>query len=312
MGRPLNKKYFGNKNSPYTDFQGITTPDSGIGGEGVASVTLSAQGAYTTRATVTFSAPQLPTGVTATGTVTMEASTATVVDGKTGYIVGDLLTFTGSGGAIARVATIDGDGTVLTVEFTGTGAARGEQTALTDITTGVVTASTSAAGEDGVTLDIVYRAKAVVITNAGSGYVSAADALPTFSNGVSGAGDKAAGAAVLLAARYNAILAEAFITGGGAKQADIIKQSNDRRYKVETADGVGVCQLKASAVDAAGEMTIKARDSAGNVYYITKLTSRKAVLTREVADNGQFATGASVPWTLGAAVENYSVQVENA
>ena len=36
MGRPLNKKYFGNRNIGSTS----TTADNGIGGEGVESVTI--------------------------------------------------------------------------------------------------------------------------------------------------------------------------------------------------------------------------------------------------------------------------------
>ena len=74
MGRPLNKKYFGNRNIGSAS----TTADDRIGGEGVASVTLNALGSYTTRPTVTFPAPTLPNGVTALGTVTSEVLSAAV------------------------------------------------------------------------------------------------------------------------------------------------------------------------------------------------------------------------------------------
>jgi len=74
MGRPLNKKYFGNRNTGSAS----TTADNKIGGEGVASVVLNALGSYTTRPTVTFPIPALPTGVTATGTITARAKTATI------------------------------------------------------------------------------------------------------------------------------------------------------------------------------------------------------------------------------------------
>jgi hypothetical protein len=66
MGRPLAKRYFGNTNTP------------AIGGEGVLSAAINAAGSYTTRPVFTFSAPQLPGGVTATGTITSEINSVSV------------------------------------------------------------------------------------------------------------------------------------------------------------------------------------------------------------------------------------------
>ena len=84
MGRPINKKYFGNRNTGTAG-----TADDGIGGEGVASVTITNGGSNFDPAntTVTFSAPQLPTGVTATGTATIAA----------GVVTGIVITNPGSG-----------------------------------------------------------------------------------------------------------------------------------------------------------------------------------------------------------------------
>ena len=73
MGRPLSKKYMGNRNIGSSS----TTADNGIGGEGVASAAVSG-GSYTTRPTFTFTAPTIPGGVTATATITSRAKTATV------------------------------------------------------------------------------------------------------------------------------------------------------------------------------------------------------------------------------------------
>jgi hypothetical protein len=87
MGRPLNKKYFGNRNygtngnetdNHAYDQYGATQGDDGIGGEGVASVTLDALGSYTTRPTVTFPVPTIANGVTALGTITSEVLSAAV------------------------------------------------------------------------------------------------------------------------------------------------------------------------------------------------------------------------------------------
>ena len=73
MGRPLNKKYFGNRNVGSAS----TTADNKIGGGAVASVTLNALGAYTTRPTITFAVPTIPNGVRATGTITSEVESVT-------------------------------------------------------------------------------------------------------------------------------------------------------------------------------------------------------------------------------------------
>jgi hypothetical protein len=302
MGRPLNKKYFGNKNSPFTDFQGSTTPDSGIGGR-VASVTLGDLGAYTTRPTVTFSASTLVGGVTATGTVTSEALSAVATAAGTGYVVGDLLTVTTAGGsAIFRVATVDTGGEVLTVDFD-TGASRGSFEALPS---GAQATTDNSVAGDGATLTITFRAKAVVITNAGQGYVTAADAAPTFTQSVTGT------TVLSTVSNSRAIKAFAYLTGGSRLSADIIKQDNDRAYKVENATGVGIVQLVDSEANAAGEMDITAYDSDANEYWVKKLTGRKAVITRKSSEAGQFVSGTSVPWTFDSAVEDYSVKIDNA
>ena len=109
MARPLNKKYFGNRNVGTTG-----TSDNAIGGEGVASVTISGTWSGFTGAstTVTFSAPQLPGGVTATGTA--------VINGG-GAVTGVTITEKGSGYTSAPTVTIaDSDGGA---ETTGTATA---------------------------------------------------------------------------------------------------------------------------------------------------------------------------------------------
>lgn len=76
MASNLNKKYFGNRNIGTTG-----TGDDKIGGKGIASVTIAGSWSGFTQATstVTFSAPQLPGGVTATGTVTITTGAPTLV-----------------------------------------------------------------------------------------------------------------------------------------------------------------------------------------------------------------------------------------
>lgn len=116
MAAKLNKKYFGNRNIGTTG-----TTDDKIGGQGVASVTISGVWSGFTQATstVTFTAPQLPGGVTAAGTVTI----------TTGAPVSVTITEKGSGYTSAPTVTIaDSDvgaetsGTAVAVLTTDTGA----------------------------------------------------------------------------------------------------------------------------------------------------------------------------------------------
>jgi len=97
MGRPLNKKYFGNRNIGTTG-----TGDDAIGGQGVASVTINAAGTYTSALpTMTFSTPDIPTGVRATGVVHGHALSAVVTAAGTGYNLNNVLTQTTGGTGVA-------------------------------------------------------------------------------------------------------------------------------------------------------------------------------------------------------------------
>lgn len=104
MGRPLNKKYFGNRNIGAQGYDFTQDPsaqvtnraDDFIGGEGVASLTLDGsegQGTYTnTVPTVTFSAPSIPGGVTAlAGDVHVFAKAGVVDTVGSGYHYNDTI-----------------------------------------------------------------------------------------------------------------------------------------------------------------------------------------------------------------------------
>jgi hypothetical protein len=87
MGRPLNKKYFGNRNIGSTS----TAADDGIGGQAVASIAVTGSFSGKTTGTpyaVTITTPDLPDGVQATATITFSSATAgtvTVTEGGSGY-----------------------------------------------------------------------------------------------------------------------------------------------------------------------------------------------------------------------------------
>jgi hypothetical protein len=311
MGRPLNKKFFGNRNVGTA-----VAGDNGLGGNQVASVTLATLGSYTTRPTAAFSAPDKTAlgGVTATGTVTSEALSAAVTTAGTAYTVGDLLTLTSAGGsAIAFVATITGGGAtgpVGTVNFTGAGASRGSFEALPGavFATGATAPNTVGGTGTGAELTVTFRAKAVVLTNAGSGYTDATDAAVAFTQSVTGT--TVLGTSTLVGNNENAILMTAFITGGSALPVDIIRQVSGRRYKVKDGTLTGIVKLKASVATAAGEGSVRLVDSVGGTYFATKITARKATVTRGTGT--AFATGASVKWNMTAAVLGDSLLIDNA
>tara|TARA_R110000868_G_scaffold733_1_gene5331 strand:- start:520 stop:1203 length:684 start_codon:yes stop_codon:yes gene_type:complete len=123
MGRPLNKKYFGNRNIGTTG-----TADDGIGGEGVASATITGAGTgYTTGNVATFSAPQLPGGVTATGTVVATAGAVdsiTITESGSGYTSAPTVDLTGVGGGDATATT------VLTVSTGNVGSSTNQENAI--------------------------------------------------------------------------------------------------------------------------------------------------------------------------------------
>jgi len=97
--------------------------------------------------------------------------------------------------------------------------------------------------------------------------------------------------------------------GTAANVSTILKQESSHRYLVQNSDGDGQCKLVAvsTASLAAGQMNIVALDSAGNSYYVTKLTSRKAQVTPFTS--GQFSTNQLVSWNTVTAVANVSVKV---
>jgi hypothetical protein len=89
MGRPINKKFFGNKNLPS---YGSEQQGSGVGGEGIATIAKNNTGTlYTTSTTVTgtMTAPQIKGGVAATVQLTTNAvgniATVTLLTPGSGY-----------------------------------------------------------------------------------------------------------------------------------------------------------------------------------------------------------------------------------
>jgi hypothetical protein len=157
MGRPIASKYFGNRNT------------DGVGGEGVATanVFVAGNGYFAANAAVTFSAPQITGGSTATGTLTLNGS---------GNVTAVLITSAGSGYTSAPTAVVTGANvSVATVA----------NVALTSSVSDAITASAFLATADGgssaVASDIVKQvgARRYKVQNAqGTGKVKLVTSAP--------------------------------------------------------------------------------------------------------------------------------------
>ena len=225
MGRPINKRYFG-------------LGEGGVGGESVDDVDVSTPitGTFDGTITAVFSDPELPGGVTATGTVTTD-------------------------------------------------------------------------GNDDIT--------AIVITNAGSGYLNPPTIAITSDTDSYSMEDGTDGVTITLTnTNPAAIRAEAYVSSAN-EEADIIKQVASRRFKVATSEGTLKCRLiggldgDPSTPDDVGLMMIEAQDSGGNEYNVYKLTAHRATLKQKGAAGHEFDDDTSVPWTFGAATLNETVKILN-
>jgi hypothetical protein len=160
----------------------------------------------------------------------------------------------------------------------------------------------------------------VEVVSAGSGYTSAPTI--TFNGSVAGGSGSATPVATLTSsgtARQNGLMCEAQIPGGSDNTAgDVIKQVGARRFKVQTADGTAILKLVATENLADGQMSIRATDSAGGTYFVTKISNRKCTLVPAAnvwggtsSAGAQFASGATAKWTFGSAVLNTTVTLDN-
>lgn len=337
MGRPLNKKFFGNRNIGSTG----TGDDYGIGGEGLAAYTLDAQkgvvnitNTYKYFPALSIPSPNLPSGVPATATVVWEINTVSLAGG-TGFSAGAITSMTGSiwdDADVQPAFTVTETGGVPTFDaFTN----RGEWTDIdgTGITTWAV-GQTGATGDAQAT--VTFRLKSITTVEKGSGYTSAPTLSWTRDSSQTTGGQTQTGTPTVALTtdtgsvgsstnQENAIQITAWVPASGAAGnilgngtsavvGDILRQVGSKKYIVKTAQGVGRVTL-IDDTPAEGQATIIATDANGNTYYVTKLTAHKAKLTRQTDDGGDldwlFATGEVAQWSFDAA-SGLVVQIANA
>jgi len=290
MGRPIKKKFFGNLNNE--QFGSVNT-GSGIGGEGVASVSISNTGTLYSQGTIiTFSAPQEPTGRTATGHPVF------TTDGNGGFgITSIVIDDSGTGYTSAPTLTVT-TASVVTQYVTNSG----------------VTATNTMSVASVVGIQIGMR----VYGGGNGGLVTAVDpvlnrvtsSLPNSTSWTNANNlkfyDQGSGFAktvTLTSTTTNALKVMAYLQtkdgGTDAKLADIVKQEASHRYLVKTSEGIGQCKLVNTSTLTAGQMNIVATDTNGSTYYVTKLTARRAVITRSTASGSfVYASGSSVGWNI--------------
>ena len=319
MGRPLNKKYFGNRNIG----SGSTTADNGIGGGAVESVSAGTVGSFVVNdtyrnfPTLTATAPTIPGGVTALLTPVYELETVTYASGgqtNADYVAGLSTSITGlGGGAIVYITEVANK--VTAVDVTTAGTNRGEFRRGDFTGAGTTTFQVLQAPNAGTDLQITctFRLKRVEVAEQGSGYVSA----PSLSWGGHTFTTQTAPSAQVVTMltdsgivgttgnQENAIRMTAYLTGGSASEVDIIRQVSTDRYKVTDGTRTGIVKLAAVASGSlvAGQANIVATDASSGTYYVTKLTAHKATLTRGTGT--VYTTGAAYPWTFGTADATY-------
>jgi hypothetical protein len=341
MGRPLNKKYFGNRNIGSAS----TTADNKIGGEGIASIALGAannSSGFTAGATqISIATPTLPNGVRATASLvvgpagallTMAAGTSgtnvTTIGSLTGTAVATTATYTGvpqkstngSGtGATFIVVrtggTSYGSNTVVTANGKGTGYASGNTVTISGAQLGGVDGTNDLTITLGGSVAAAGTITGITITEKGSGYTTVPAV--TLSTGTQGTLTLTSvltvdtGAVGSTTNQENTILMTARLAGGSAVVVDIIKQTNDRRYKVTDGTRTGIVQLKSSVATAAGEGSVRLVDTDGGTYFATKLTAHKATITRGTGTQAAFTNGKQVKWNMTAATAD-SLLIDNA
>lgn len=210
-----------------------------------------------------------------------------------------------------NVGGIGGEGfSSLVVTNTATNAGYSTSTAVTWVASAPQLPGTAAAGTASVSFVTGQgRIQSLGVTTAGTGYTSTSGVTLSFTPA------RVGGTAVTFVLNLtnvvtNAIAVTAWVPGGTqALAADAVEQVSSHRYRVTTSEGTGPCKLVAAAPAAEGEMNITALDSAGNEYYVTKLTARRAVVYQKSGSGYEFFDGDSIGWSLDAAQANVSVQV---
>ena len=298
MGRPIKKKYFGNTIRPYQNQ--ASGGKTGVGGEGVASVTFSNSGTlYSQGTTVSFGQPNVAGGIRATGTPVIDAAGllrgVTFTENGTGYTSAPTLTVTTATGVASASTGTSGQAIIYPASTTGL-----------YVGMKVIGANISASA----TYITSVVGTAVNLTWPNSGTVGASI---TFVD----AGSAQANSTALFATTtsQDAIAITSYLTTGSSAVTggDIIKQESSRRYLVRNSQGIGQVRIGAGTgtnhVLSPGQAHIIATDGGGATYYVTKLTAHRATLINRTNTSTALVTNLIAGWTLGVATGTNQVSI---
>jgi len=285
MGRPIKDKFFGSSTTPYQNAN--TGGRTGVGGESISVLTVTSTGTlYSQGTTVSISAPNITGGIPAAISQSIDASgglTVTVTNVGTGYTTAPTLTVT-----TASVRTTAGTSTNGSYTLTNVVAVTGLYAGMKVDAPYAMQAGTYISSVSG---NSVILTKTQTATTASNSF--------TFTD----VGYGFANTTTLATTAFNAIQIISYVPGGSSAvtNGDIMKQEGSRRYLVQNAQGQGICRLSTGTL-VAGQMHIIATDSAGDTYWVTKLTSRKANLyPRSNTGTSIYSTIRVAPWTIGSA-----------
>jgi len=295
MGRPIKKKFFGNLITPFQNH--ATGGKTGVGAEGVASITVTNSGTnYSQGTTISFGTPDISGGIQATGTPVIPATGA-----NAGTIASINITNSGSGYSSAPTMTVTKAATI-TAAATGNSGLTATNTFTVASVTGIEIGMTIAGAATGISgkvtlIDTVLNRITTSVPN-NDNWTDASNL--TFTD----AGASFAKTVVLTTGRQDAIAFTAYLTAGttGVANGDILKQEASRRYLVRNSEGTGQCKLLTTSTLTAGTMNIVATDYNGSTYFVSKLTAHKVRLVQYI-ESGSFliANSAATGWTLNAA-----------
>jgi hypothetical protein len=298
MARPIKKKYFGNTIRPYQNQ--ASGGNTGVGGEGVASVTFSNSGTlYSQGTTVSFGAPNVAGGIRATGTPVIDTAGllrgVTFTERGTGYTSAPTLTVTTSTGVASASTGTSGQSIIYPASTTG-------------LYVGMKVIGANISASSTFITSVVGTAVNLTWPNAGTvgSSINFVDAGSAQANTV---------ALYATTTSQDAIAITSYLTTGSSAVSggDIIKQESSRRYLVRNSQGVGQVRIGAGTGDGhvlvAGQAHITATDGGGATYYVTKLTAHKATLINRTNTSTALVANLVAGWTLGVATGTNQVSI---
>ena len=303
MGRPLNEKYFGELNYPYAD---IAHARSGVGGEGIATVSIPVGGEginYSQGTTLIITAPQITNGQTPVLTPTINSAgtltNITVTSAGSGYTSTSGVQVTVVKPATQTATAVTGTSGASTIQVTGV---NGVYVGM-GVTGNNVGSSAKVVSISGTTVTV-----SVPNTQGVNGTI-------TFTDNGSGITNTTTNITLTTGKGSTVINFTAYLTTGSSAigNGDIIKQAASRSFLVQNAQGRGKVKVIATATASLlpGQMNIHATDYNGSTYWVSHLQSHKARVNRYQSAGSGFlvADGVKTKWVVSGAITGTTVTI---